>query len=60
MAGRFDGVSDLEWQLFADIFPTPPPRQVSAMAAPRMLVQVRGGHGGHARGGPLAPRGLTV
>lgn len=23
MAGRFDGLSDLEWRLCADIFPTP-------------------------------------
>jgi hypothetical protein len=22
MAGRFEGLSDLEWQLFADLFPT--------------------------------------
>jgi hypothetical protein len=22
MAGRFDGLTDMEWQLFADIFPT--------------------------------------
>jgi transposase len=27
MAGRFDGLSDLEWQLFADILPPPPPRR---------------------------------
>jgi transposase len=27
MAGRFDGLSDLEWQLFADIFPPAPPRR---------------------------------
>jgi len=27
MAGRFDGLSDIEWQLVADIFPpAPPPR----------------------------------
>ena len=24
MAGRFEGLSDLEWQLFADILPPPP------------------------------------
>jgi transposase len=26
MAGRFEGVSDLEWQRFAALFPTPLPR----------------------------------
>jgi transposase len=31
MGGRFDGLSDLEWQLFADIFPPPPPRQGPGM-----------------------------
>jgi hypothetical protein len=31
MAGRFDGLSDMEWQLFADIFPTPPPRRGRGM-----------------------------
>jgi hypothetical protein len=24
MAGRFEGLSDLEWQLFADVFPPEP------------------------------------
>ena len=27
MAGRFDGLSDLAWHLFADIFPSPPARR---------------------------------
>jgi transposase len=27
MAGRFDGLSDLEWHLFADIFPSARPRR---------------------------------
>lgn len=26
MAGRFEGLSDLEWQLFEDLFPTPEKR----------------------------------
>ena len=34
MAGRFDGLSDLEWQLFADIFPPPPPRRGRGMPPP--------------------------
>ena len=25
MAGRFEGVSDLEWRLFEDVFPPPTP-----------------------------------
>jgi hypothetical protein len=28
MAGRFEGVSDLEWRLFEDVFP-PHPRSVA-------------------------------
>ena len=31
MAGRFDGLRDLEWQLFADIFPPSPPRRGRGM-----------------------------
>ena len=31
MAGRFDGLSDLEWRLFADIFPSAPPRRGRGM-----------------------------
>jgi transposase len=31
MAGRFDGLSDLAWQLFADIFPPPPLRRGRGM-----------------------------
>jgi transposase len=31
MAGRFDGLSSLEWQLFTDIFPPPPPRRGRGM-----------------------------
>ena len=27
MVGRFDGVSDLEWRLFEDIFPPAPPKR---------------------------------
>jgi len=25
MAGRFEGLSDLEWRLFEDVFPPAPP-----------------------------------
>lgn len=31
MAGRFEGLSDLEWQLFADIFPPAPPQRGRGM-----------------------------
>jgi hypothetical protein len=31
MAGRFDGLSDVEWPLFADIFPPAPPRRGRGM-----------------------------
>ena len=31
MAGRFDGLSDLEWQLLADLFPPPPLRRGRGM-----------------------------
>ena len=31
MAGRFDGLNDMEWQLFADIFPPAPPRRSRGM-----------------------------
>ena len=27
MAGRFEGLSDLEWRLFEDIFPLAPPKR---------------------------------
>src|SRR5256885_15359489 len=31
MAGRFDGVSDLEWRLFEDVFPPAPPKRGRGM-----------------------------
>jgi transposase len=31
MAGRFEGLSDLEWNLFADIFPPEPPARGRGM-----------------------------
>ena len=31
MAGRFEGVSDLEWRLFEDVFPPAPPRRGRGM-----------------------------
>ena len=31
MAGRFEGVSDLEWRLFEDIFPPAPPKRGRGM-----------------------------
>jgi transposase len=31
MAGRFEGVSDLEWRLFEDIFPPAPPKRRRGM-----------------------------
>jgi transposase len=31
MAGRFEGVSDLEWRLFEDIFPLAPPKRGRGM-----------------------------
>jgi len=31
MAGRFDGLRDVAWQLFADMFPSPPPRRGRGM-----------------------------
>ena len=31
MAGRFEGVSDLEWRLFADVFPPAPPKRGRGM-----------------------------
>jgi hypothetical protein len=31
MAGRFAGVSDLEWRLFEDIFPPAPPKRRRGM-----------------------------
>ena len=36
MAGRFEGLSDLEWKLFEDIFPeAPKKREVRSFLAPR-------------------------
>jgi hypothetical protein len=32
MAGRFDGLRDMEWQLLADMFPPAPPRRSRATA----------------------------
>ena len=31
MAGRFEGLSDLEWKLFEDIFPTEPEKRGKGM-----------------------------
>jgi transposase len=31
MAGRFEGLSDLEWKLFADLFPPEPPKRGRGM-----------------------------
>src|SRR5215831_15862801 len=31
MAGRFEGVSDLEWRLFEDVFPPAPPQRRRGM-----------------------------
>ena len=31
MAGRFEGLSDLEWKLFEDIFPEPPKKRSRGM-----------------------------
>src|SRR4051812_1290940 len=31
MAGRFEGLSDLEWRLFADVFPPAPPKRGRGM-----------------------------
>src|SRR5262249_32804122 len=31
MAGRFEGVSELEWRLFADVFPPAPPKRGCGM-----------------------------
>lgn len=31
MAGRFEGLSDLEWKLFEDIFPTEPEKRRKGM-----------------------------
>ncbi len=31
MAGRFEGVSDLEWRLFEDVFPQAPPKRRRGM-----------------------------
>ena len=31
MAGRFEGVSDLEWRLFEDVFPPVPPKRSRGM-----------------------------
>lgn len=34
MAGRFEGLSDREWELFEDLFPPPPPRQPGQAGRP--------------------------
>ena len=31
MAGRFEGLSDLEWRLFEDVFPPAPPKRGRGM-----------------------------
>jgi len=31
VAGRFDGVRDLEWRLFEDVFPPAPPKRGRGM-----------------------------
>ena len=31
MAGRFEGVSDLAWRLFEDVFPPTPPKRGRGM-----------------------------
>ena len=31
MTGRFEGVSDLEWRLFEDVFPPAPPKRGRGM-----------------------------
>ncbi|NRB08540.1 MAG: transposase, partial [Richelia sp.] len=31
MAGRFEGLSNLEWSLFEDIFPKPPEKREPGM-----------------------------
>ena len=31
MAGRFEGISDLEWRLFEDIFPPEPEKRARGM-----------------------------
>lgn len=38
MAGRFDGLSDLEWQLFTDLFPQPEKRTRGYPKAPTRKV----------------------
>ena len=36
MAGRFEGISDLEWQLFEDIFPPKPEKRDAYGYAPQI------------------------
>jgi hypothetical protein len=36
MAGRFAGVSDLEWRLFEDVFPPVPPTNLVMISATYM------------------------
>jgi|RhiMetdeSRZDD1v2_1073273.scaffolds.fasta_scaffold152361_7 hypothetical protein len=48
MAGRFEGLSDLEWRLLEDVFP-PPLRSVAVGC--RMRRSGKGGGAGIARGG---------
>ena len=38
MAGRFGGLSDLEWQLFADLFPAPQKRTRGYPRTPARIV----------------------
>jgi hypothetical protein len=50
MAGRFEGLSDLEWNLFADIFPPEPTKRGRGMpptplSQGREYVAVRADHG---------------
>src|SRR2546428_14152764 len=50
MAGRFEGLSDLEWRLFEDIFPPAPPRRGGGM--PHRSEKRRVGEKGRSRGAP--------
>ena len=38
MAGRFEGLSDVEWKLFEDIFPTPEKRSRGRPHVPFLYV----------------------
>ena len=39
MAGRFEGLSDLEWKLFEDLLPQPPKKEDVVGILPRKIVQ---------------------